>query len=88
MGGIAYKAKGALALALSMALFSTTLFADTSVYAAQTAAQAEENTLPELTYETALEKAKKHSPSLRDIAGTAEFLQKTKEDIWDKGGFF
>ena len=33
MSGIGYKAKGALALALSMALFSTTLFADTRAYA-------------------------------------------------------
>ena len=67
ISGIGYKAKGALALALSMALFSTTLFADTRAYAAQSAAKAEENILPELTYEAALEKAKKHSPDLRDI---------------------
>ncbi len=88
MNGIGYKVKGALALALSMALFSTTLFADTRVYAAQTAVKAEESTLPELTYEAALEKAKKHSPDLRDIADTAEFLQKTKEDLWDRVGYF
>ncbi len=88
MSGIGYKAKGALALALSMALFSTTLFADTRAYAAQSAAKAEENILPELTYEAALEKAKKHSPDLRDIADTAEFLQKTKEDLWDRVGYF
>lgn len=88
MSGIGYKAKGALALALSMALFSTTLFADTRAYAAQTVAKAEENVLPELTYEAALEKAKKHSPDLRDIADTAEFLQKTKEDLWDRVGYF
>lgn len=88
MNGFAYKVKGALALALSMALFSTTLFADTRVYAAQSAAQTEENALPELTYEAALEKAKKHSPDLRDIADTAEFLQKTKEDLWDRVGYF
>ncbi len=71
-----------------MALFSTTLFADTRAYAAQSAAKAEENILPELTYEAALEKAKKHSPDLRDIADTAEFLQKTKEDLWDRVGYF
>ncbi len=88
MSEIGYKAKGALALALSMALFSTTLFADTRAYAAQSAAKAEENILPELTYEAALEKAKKHSPDLRDIADTAEFLQKTKEDLWDRVGYF
>ena len=88
MSGIGYKAKGALALALSMALFSTTLLADTRAYAAQSAAKAEENILPELTYEAALEKAKKHSPDLRDIADTAEFLQKTKEDLWDRVGYF
>lgn len=88
MSGIGYKAKGALALALSMALFSTTLFADTRAYAAQAVAKAEENVLPELTYEAALEKAKKHSPDLRDIADTAEFLQKTKEDLWDRVGYF
>ena len=50
MSGIGYKAKGALALALSMALFSTTLFADTRAYAAQAVSKAEENILPELTY--------------------------------------
>ena len=88
MSGIGYKAKGALALALSMALFSTTLFADTRAYAAQSVSKAEENILPELTYEAALEKAKKHSPDLRDIADTAEFLQKTKEDLWDRVGYF
>lgn len=88
MSGIGYKAKGALALALSMALFSTTLFADTRAYAAQAVSKAEENVLPELTYEAALEKAKKHSPDLRDIADTAEFLQKTKEDLWDRVGYF
>lgn len=88
MSGIGYKAKGALALAVSMALFSTTLFADTRAYAAQTVSKAEENVLPELTYEAALEKAKKHSPDLRDIADTAEFLQKTKEDLWDRVGYF
>ena len=83
-----YKMKGALALALSMALLSTTIFADLDVYAAGPAAQEQENALPELTYADALEKAKKHSPSLRDIADTAEFWQKTKEDIWDRGGYF
>ncbi len=88
MSGIGYKAQGALALALSMALFSTTLFADTRAYAAQAVSKAEENILPELTYEAALEKAKKHSPDLRDIADTAEFLQKTKEDLWDRVGYF
>ncbi len=88
MSEIGYKAKGALALALSMALFSTTLFADTRAYAAQAVSKAEENILPELTYEAALEKAKKHSPDLRDIADTAEFLQKTKEDLWDRVGYF
>lgn len=35
-----------------------------------------------------MEKAKKHSPDLRDIADTAEFLQKTKEDLWDRVGYF
>lgn len=88
--GLAYKAKGALALALSMALFSTTLFADTQAYAAQAvqeSAQAED-ALPELTYEDALKKAQRHSPKLRDIADTADFLQKTKEDLWDHVGYF
>lgn len=91
MDGLAYKAKGALALALSMALFSTTLFSD-GVYAAQAAqnpAQAQEETmLPELTCEDALKKAQRHSPDLRNIADTADFLQKTKEDLWDSVGYF
>lgn len=88
MSGFVYKMKGALALAVCMALFSTTLFADVKAYAAEPAAQTEEEALPELTYEEALKNAKRHSPSLRDIADTADFLQKTKEDLWDRGGYF
>lgn len=44
--------------------------------------------LPELTFEQALEKAEKKSPDLRSLADYGEFLQATKEDLWDKTGFF
>lgn len=91
-----YKLKGAAALALAMTLCSTQVFAAESLSAEQQGVQAapvvettaeEEAPLPTLTVEEALQKAKKHSPSLRDIQDTADFLQETKEDLWDAGYF-
>ncbi len=95
MKAILYKAKGALALALSMSLCSTQVFAAEALSAQQQGVQVapvvekteEVAPLPTLTYEEALAKAKKHSPDLRDIQDTADFLQETKEDLWDTGYF-
>lgn len=92
-----YKAKGALALALAMSLCSTQVFAADALSAEQQGVQVapvvekpeeEVAPLPALTYEEALAKAKKHSPNLRDIQATADFLQETKEDLWDSVGYF
>ena len=44
--------------------------------------------LPQLTYEQAVEKATKNSPDLRSLADYGEFLQATKEDLWDQTGYF
>ncbi len=97
MKAFIYKMKGAVALAVSMSLFSTSIFAAEPLSAeaqgVQTAPVVEETeeeavSLPELTYEDALAKAKKQSPNLRDIQATADYLQDTKEDLWDKVGYF
>ena len=97
MKAFIYKMKGAAALAVSMSLFSTSIFAAEPLSAeaqgVQTAPVVEETeeeavSLPELTYEDALAKAKKQSPNLRDIQATADYLQDTKEDLWDKVGYF
>lgn len=94
MKAFLYKAKGALALALAMSLCSTQVFAAEALSAEQQGVQVapvvekteeEVAPLPTLTYEEALAKAKKHSPDLRDIQDTADFLQETKEDLWDSG---
>ncbi|MGM9916448.1 TolC family protein [Anaerotignum sp.] len=96
MKAILYKVKGALALALAMSLCSTQVFAAEALSAEQQGVQVapvvekteeEVAPLPTLTYEEALAKAKKHSPDLRDIQDTADFLQETKEDLWDSGYF-
>ncbi len=97
MKAFLYKAKGALALALAMSLCSTQVFAADALSAEQQGVQVapvvekpeeEVAPLPALTYEEALAKAKKHSPNLRDIQATADFLQETKEDLWDSVGYF
>lgn len=97
MKAFLYKVKGALALALAMSVCSTQVFAadplsavEQGVQEAPIAEVTEEEVapLPTLTYEEALEKAKKHSPDLRDIQATADFLQETKEDLWDSVGYF
>lgn len=97
MKAFLYKAKGVLALALAMSLCSTQVFAADALSAEQQGVQVapvvekpeeEVAPLPALTYEEALAKAKKHSPNLRDIQATADFLQETKEDLWDSVGYF
>lgn len=97
MKAFLYKLKGALALALAMSLCSTQVFAADALSAEKQGVQVapvqetkeeEAAPLPTLTYEEALEKAKKHSPTLRDIQATDDFLQETKEDLWDSVGYF
>lgn len=44
--------------------------------------------LPQLTYEEAVAKAKKNSPDLRSLADYGDYLQATKEDLWDETGYF
>ncbi len=89
-----YKAKGALALALSMSLFSSTIFAAEPLSAEQqgvqsvplqelTAEEVAALALPQLTVEEALKKAKKHSSSLKDLADTLEYMQDADEKIYD-----
>ncbi len=90
------KLKGMTALLLCMGLFSPSIFAKEPVAlsAAEQGVQEavtvveEPQPLPTLTEEEALKKAKKHSPDLRSVQSTADFLQETKEDIWDMAGFF
>jgi len=79
-----YKAKGALALVLAMGLFCPQVFAAEE----QMVTVVEEITLPQMTYEEALKRAKKHSPDLRELQDTADYLQETKEEIWDMMGGF
>lgn len=97
MKAFLYKMKGALALALSMSLFSSTIFAAEPLSAEQQGVQAaplQELTaeevaalaLPQLTMEEALKKAKKHSSSLRDLADTLEYMQDADEKIYDRVG--
>lgn len=81
--------KGAVALALTVTLFGTTAFGvepPSTTEAVET--QAAEQTTPVLTYEEALEKAKKHSIDLIDLQKTNEFLEESKEDLWDATGSF
>lgn len=98
MKAFLYKMKGALALALSMSLFSSTIFAAEPLSAEQQGVQAaplQELTaeevaalaLPQLTVEEALAKAKKHSSSLRDLADTLEYMQDADEKIYDRLGY-
>lgn len=92
-----YKAKGALALTLAMSICSTQVFAAEALSAEQQGVQAapvkvltEEELaalqLPKLTPEEALAKAKKHSPDLREIEDTLDYLDETIEDVEDKVG--
>lgn len=91
------KMKGALALALSMSLFSNTIFAAEPLSAEaqgvksvpQTEVSAEEIAalaLPQMTMEEALKRAKKHNTSLRDIADQIEMMQDADEKIYDRVG--
>lgn len=80
--------KGAVALALAVALFGTTAYgAETASATNTTQIQAEQQTSV-LTYEDALAKAKKHSVSLADLQKSNDLLAETKEDLWDEVGSF
>ncbi|KXL54062.1 outer membrane efflux protein [Anaerotignum neopropionicum] len=80
--------KGTLAIVLSVALFGTTAYGAQAPSTVEAAATQAEQTTPHLTYEEALKKAKNHSVDLRDLQKTTDFLQESKEDIWDKVGNF
>ncbi|WP_312061235.1 TolC family protein [Anaerotignum sp.] len=81
-------ARGAVALALVVTLFGTTAYAAEATSATETVATQGEQATPVLTVEEALEKAKKHSVDLADLQKQSDFLQETKEDIWDAVGAF
>ena len=93
MKNMLYKAKGALALTLAVSICGAQcvpVFAAEALSAAQQGVQVtpvkelteEEKAalqLPKLTAEEALAKAKKHSPDLREIQDTLDYLDDTLE---------
>lgn len=89
MKAFLYKAKGALALTLAMSMFCPQVFAAEAAaeqdIQAAVVVEVTEEVLPAITYEEALQKAKKHSPDLRALQDQADFLQEAKEDLWDAG---
>ena len=94
MKAFLYKAKGALALTLAMAMFTPQVFAAEALSAEQQGVQAapvktEEElaaeALPQLTFEEALAKVKKHSPDLKDLEETMDMLWEKEEDLEDAG---
>ncbi len=100
MKNMLYKAKGALALTLAVSICGAQcvpVFAATALSAEQQGVQVtpikelteEEKAaqqLPKLTAEEALEKAKKHSPDLKSIQDTLEYLDDTMDDIDRQAG--
>ena len=99
MKAFLYKAKGALALALAMSMFCPQVFAADALSAEQQGVQAapvvvltEEElaaqALPKLTFEEALQKAKKNSPDLREVEDTADYLNESRKDLRDAMGSF
>lgn len=80
--------KGAVALALTVTLFGTTAYAAESPSTTEAVEAQLEQATPVLTYEEALEKAKKHSVDLIDLQKTNDFLEESKEDLWDAVGSF
>ncbi len=96
MKAFLYKAKGVLALTLALSMSGVQAFAVEPLSAEEQGAKpapvvvlTEEEIaamqLPQLTYEEALKKAKKHSPELRQLQNTAEYLEETRGDLWDMG---
>ncbi|WP_458407050.1 TolC family protein [Anaerotignum sp.] len=97
MKAVLYKAKGALALALAMSMFSPQVFAAEALSAEQQGVQAapvvelteEEKAalaLPVLTYEEALSKAKKNSADLKDLEDLTDILKEERNDQIDDLG--
>ena len=100
MKNMLYKAKGALALTLAVSICGAQYvpaFAAEALSAEQQGVQVtpgkeltEEEIaamqLPKLTAEEALAKAKKHSPNLREIQDTLEYLDNTMDDIDHQAG--
>ena len=100
MKNMLYKAKGALALTLAVSICGAQCvpaFAADALSAAQQGVQetpqkvlTEEEIaamqLPKLTAEEALAKAKKHSPDLREIQDTLDYLDDTLDDIDKSAG--
>ena len=92
-----YKAKGAVALALAMSMFSPQVFAAEALSAEAQGVQAapvvelteEEKAaqaLPVLSYEEALKKAKENSADLRDLEDLADVLKEERNDQIDSLG--
>ncbi len=88
MKGKIESAKKALALMLAMSLCGTQAFAgDALSAAAQGVQEASQKTveevvaLPELTMEEAVAKAKRHSPDLRKVEDTLDYVDEMMDDI-------
>ena len=94
-----YKMKGAVALTLAMTMFSPQVFAAEALSAEEQGVQAapvvemteEEKAasmLPTITEAEALERAIKHSPKLRDLEDTLDYLEETDEKLYDRIGSY
>ena len=94
-----YKMKGAVALTLAMTMFCPQVFAAEALSAEEQGVQAapvvemteEEkaaSVLPAITEAEALERAIKHSPKLRDLEDTLEYLEETDEKLYDRIGSY
>jgi len=81
-------ARGAVALALVVTLFGTTAYAAEVTPTAQTVSTQGEQAIPVVTFEEALQKVKSNSKDLVDLQKQSDFLQESKEDIWDAVGTF
>lgn len=81
-------ARGAVALALVVTLFGTTAYAAEATPTAQTVSTQGEQAIPVVTFEEALQKVKSNSKDLVDLQKQSDFLQESKEDIWDAVGTF
>lgn len=91
MKAFLYKMKGALALALAMALFTPQVFAaplsatEQGVQPAPEKPAEEIAPLPQLTFDEALAKVKKNSVDLKDLDATVEMLWEVENDLEDMG---
>jgi len=99
MKAFLYKAKGALALTLAMSLFCPQVFAAEAISSKNQDAKTviegtseltignteEINVLPQLTFEEALRRVKKHSPDLKDLEATMDMLWDQEEKLEDAG---